>query len=726
MDKVSDVKRVLWGFTKLNAIALFVTLFALFSVVPKVNAQDACTANGACVSAGPRLVQVDSTQSPVLNLLFTTLLPGTNINITALDWNNIAGADVNLNALLTQLNGGVVVSDPSQVLNANITLAQLQAALVSVLQADGQTLAANSLNLLTPSLSGLTGTIRLADLLQVSLPPGSLANVNLDVLDLITGGVQLYNFRNVVTTPTPITLPTAQLAPLGLGGLANVRVWAQVVEPPVYNCGPVGSAFHSAAIRIKFDFDIAQGLNVAPLISAVNGLNVGGLVSLSGTAITASLLHLSVYADVARAEGTINAVNLASNAVTLQARPGLVNLYIGTISDAVFFNRSATLTPASVTPINATTLNVTVAVSLLSSALKVADVDVPLTVSLRAVATGTPGFQSVAFTGPYPQTRTLSTGTVSASLMVTTLINSLDVQITSGTPVVRLVNNLITLPLPVNTIVNAVVGILLPPLRTVTNALVGPVLTAVLGGVVDNLLGLLGIRIGQAIFTVESISQSCAATVQLVKTLAPTTDTGVFNLSVAQGATVLASVANVGNNGATTAVVTTPGTVYTLAETAGTATVLARYASTWDCRDAAGTVLTSGTGQSFNFTAPALSAQPLNVVCRITNRTRQADLSITKSDGSGSYTPGGTASYVITVSNAGPDPVTAAQVTDTLPAGATLSAPWTCTASAGSVCSAASGGAAGGTGVSLGVNLINGGQATITVPVSFSADPAAY
>ncbi len=726
MDKVSGVKRVLWGFTKLNAIALIVTLFALFSIAPKVNAQDACTANGACVSAGPRLVEVNSTQSPVLNLLFTTLLPGTSINITALDWTNIAGADVNLNALLTQLNGGVVVSDPSQVLNANITLAQLQAALVSVLQADGQTLAANSLNLLTPSLSGLTGTIRLADLLQVSLPPGSLANVNLDVLDLITGGVQLYNFRNVVTTPTPVTLTTAQLAPLGLAGLANVRVWAQVVEPPVYTCGPVGSAFHSAAIRIKFDFDIAQGLNVAPLISAVNGLNVGGLVSLSGTAITASLLHLSVYADVARAEGTINAVNLASNAVTLQARPGLVNLYVGTISDAVFFNRSATLTPASVTPINATTLNVTVAVSLLSNALKLADVDVPLTVSLRAVATGTPGFQSVAFNGPYPQTRTLSTGTVSASTMVTTLINSLDVQITSGTPVVRLVNNLITLPLPVNTIVNALVSTLLPPLRTVTNALVGPVLTTVLGGVVDNLLGLLGIRIGQAIFTVESISQSCAATVQLVKTLAPTTDTGVFNLSVAQGATVLASVANVGNNGATTAVVTTPGTVYTLAETAGTATVLARYASTWDCRDGAGTVLTSGTGQSFNFTAPALSAQPLNVVCRITNRTRQADLSITKSDGSGSYTPGGTASYVITVSNAGPDPVTAAQVTDTLPAGATLSAPWTCTASAGSVCSAASGGAAGGTGVTLGVNLINGGQATITVPVSFSADPAAY
>jgi uncharacterized repeat protein (TIGR01451 family) len=391
----------------------------------------------------------------------------------------------------------------------------------------------------------------------------------------------------------------------------------------------------------------------------------------------------------------------------------------------VFFNRSAPLTPASVTPINATTLNVTVGVSLLAG-LKVADVDVPLTVSLRSFATATPGFQSVTFTGAFPQTRTLTAGTVSASTMVTTLINSLDIQITSGTPVVRLVNNLIQLPLPVNSIVNAIIPALVTPLRTVVNALVGPVLTAVLGGVIDNLLGLLGIRIGQAIFTVESISQTCAATVQLVKTLAPTTDTGVFNLSIAQGATVVASVANVGNNGATTAVVTTPGDVYTLAEAAGTGTLLARYASSWECKDQAGTTLSTGTGTTFNYTSPALSPQPLNVVCRITNRTRQADLSITKSDGSGTYTPGGTASYVLVVGNAGPDAVTGAVVTDTLPAGATLSAPWTCAASGGSACAAASGGTAGGNSISVSVDLINGGQATITVPVSFSADPAAY
>ena len=78
------------------------------------------------------------------------------------------------------------------------------------------------------------------------------------------------------------------------------------------------------------------------------------------------------------------------------------------------------------------------------------------------------------------------------------------------------------------------------------------------------------------------------------------------------------------------------------------------------------------------------------------------------------------------VSNAGPDAVVAAQVTDALPAGATLSAPWSCSASAGSTCGSASGGAVGGTAVNAELSLLNGGQATISVPVTFSSDPAAY
>ncbi|WP_295521514.1 hypothetical protein [uncultured Stenotrophomonas sp.] len=668
-------------------------------------------------------MSVDSTQSPILNLLFSALLPGTSLNLSVADWNSLAGANVNLNALLTQLNGGVTVSDPSQVLNTNITLGQLRAAMVQVLQADGQTAAANVLNVLPLGVAGTSGSIRLADILQVALPTGSLATVRLNVLDLLTGGVQLYNFRNVLTTPTPITVNTAAL---GLNGVANVRLWAQVIEPPSYNCGTVGAAFHSAAIRIKLDMDLVQGLNTGTLTAALNGLNLLG-VSLSNTSISADVLHLQVYADVARAEGSISAVNLVGNAVTLQARPGLVNLYVGQISDATFFNRSTVLTETALSAATLTNLSVKVRVgtTVLGAVVPVADITLPIAVSIRGFATATPGLQSASFTGPYPQTRTLTAGTVSAATLVSTLVNSLNIQLISGNPQVTLLGSL-PLPLPVADLVNGIVNTLLTPVRTLVNAVVTPVLTAVLGGVVDNLLALLGIRVGQAVFTVEGVTQACAATLQLVKDLQPTSDTGRFNLSITYNGSTVGSASNVGNNGATAAIITVPGGSYALAEAAAAGTTLTRYASTWQCTDQNNTVVSSGSGGSFTLQAPAMTATATTLVCRITNRTRQADLSITKSDGSGTYTPGGTATYTLQVVNNGPDAVTNATVTDTLPNGTTLRGAWTCSATSGSTCAAASGGAAGGNAVNVGVNLVNGGQATISVPVSFSNNPGAY
>lgn len=716
-----NVKGVKASSLRWQALVMLVVL-AVLSCLGRAQAQSACTA-GACVSAGPRLVSIDSTQSPLLNLLFSALLPGTSLTLSVADWNSLAGANVNLNALLTQLNGGATVSDPSQVLNTNISLGQLRAAMVQVLQADGQTAAANVLNALPLGVAGTSGSIRLADILQVALPTGSLATVRLNVLDLLTGGVQLYNFRNVLTTPTPITVNTAAL---GLNGVANVRLWAQVVEPPSYNCGTVGAAFHSAAIRIKLDLDLVQGLNTGTLTAALNGLNLLG-VSLSNTSVSADVLHLQVYADVARAEGSISAVNLVGNAVTLQARPGLVNLYVGQISDATFFNRSTVLTDTALTAATLTNLSVKVRVSatVLGALVPVADITIPIAVSIRGYATATPGLQSASFTGPYPQTRTLTAGTVSAATLVSTLVNSLNIQLTSGNPQVTLLGSL-PLPLPVADLVNGIVNALLTPVRTQVNAVVTPVLTAVLGGVVDNILGLLGIRIGQAVFTVEGVTQACAATLQLVKDLQPTSDTGRFNLSITYNGSTVGSASNVGNNGATAAIVTVPGGSYALAEAAAAGTTLTRYASTWQCTDQNNTVVSSGSGGSFTLQAPAMTATATTLVCRITNRTRQADLSITKSDGSGTYTPGGTATYTLQVVNNGPDAVTNATVTDTLPNGTTLRGAWTCSATSGSTCAAASGGAVGGNAVNVGVNLVNGGQATISVPVSFSNNPGAY
>ena len=68
----------------------------------------------------------------------------------------------------------------------------------------------------------------------------------------------------------------------------------------------------------------------------------------------------------------------------------------------------------------------------------------------------------------------------------------------------------------------------------------------------------------------------------------------------------------------------------------------------------------------------------------------QADLGITKTDGSATYTPGTSLTYTIVVSNAGPSDVVGATVTDTFPASLTNVA-WTCAASGSAICGNASG-----------------------------------
>ena len=104
-------------------------------------------------------------------------------------------------------------------------------------------------------------------------------------------------------------------------------------------------------------------------------------------------------------------------------------------------------------------------------------------------------------------------------------------------------------------------------------------------------------------------------------------------------------------------------------------------------------------------------------------------LRISKTDGGGSYTPGGSAIYVITACNqSGPDPANGATITDPLPNGVTLSAPWTC-AGSGAVLGTCplTGGAIGGNSVSVtGVVLPVGGCVSVNVPVVFSSNPADY
>jgi uncharacterized repeat protein (TIGR01451 family) len=91
-----------------------------------------------------------------------------------------------------------------------------------------------------------------------------------------------------------------------------------------------------------------------------------------------------------------------------------------------------------------------------------------------------------------------------------------------------------------------------------------------------------------------------------------------------------------------------------------------------------------------------------------------ADVSITKTDGVTTAVPGGSVTYTITASNAGPDPVTGGVVADTFPA--ILTCTWTCVGAGGGTCTAAGSG-----NISDGVTLPVGGSVTYTASCTIAA-----
>ena len=115
----------------------------------------------------------------------------------------------------------------------------------------------------------------------------------------------------------------------------------------------------------------------------------------------------------------------------------------------------------------------------------------------------------------------------------------------------------------------------------------------------------------------------------------------------------------------------------------------------------------------WDLTIPASGTASVRVALNA-NFVATADLAITKTDGVTTATPGGSTTYTITASNAGPDSVTGATVADIFPA--SLTATWTCAGAGGGICTA------GGSGnINDTVDLPAGGSATYTVTADIAA-----
>lgn len=441
----------------------------------------ACT-DGVCVSAGSRLASLDTQQSALLNPLLSSLL-GTNVNLTALDWNGLAGANVNLLSLLNVLQTDLALSSPEQVLDTNITLLQLVQAIKTQ---QTENTAITALDKLLLALSPLTPTIQLGDLLQTDPEHPQLTDVNLGVLPLLNGAVQLFNLHNVLTTPTPITIDASLLTALGLPNtLPAVKLYAQVVEPPIYRCGPAGSSFHTTQIRLKLDLDLSQ-TNV--LTDTLNSA-VASALGIVGVNVTSNLAldSVSLYVETARADGVIQSVDYVTGQVKINVTPSVASLYLGHIPNSLFFNRSHVIDPA--------TDVITSAIGNLTLQAKLGLINVlnlNTEVRIRSVAEGTaPLQQLLVFDHPYPQTQTAGSSTAFVAALLDSLMNNLTLEI-DGISLVTPVLNAIT-----STLTSLVTGTLSPLLDSLAQQLLDP------------LLSLLGIGIGEAEVTVWSAPTAC-------------------------------------------------------------------------------------------------------------------------------------------------------------------------------------------------------------------------
>jgi uncharacterized repeat protein (TIGR01451 family) len=450
-------------FARLNLFRWLTALLLACSLVTAGDAAAACNVVGACLSAGPRLATVDSTRSALLNPLLGGLL-GTNLNLTVADWNTLAQGDVNLLGFLTTLKAQANVSSPAQALGANVTLAQVAAALGVQAQAQANLNLTGALGTLAGQLGGANATVRIGDLVQVTADTATLAATTVNALDMLTGLIQLYNRRNVLTTPTPVGVSGGVLGMLGI--LNSLQLYAQVVEPAAYICGPAGSTFHSAAIRVKLKLDLVTLAPVTDLLTALLG----------NTSI--AIGQLDVYVEIGRGEGRLTAVDAVSRAVSLQAVPGIADVYIGKIDDSVFFNRAR--------PINvATDLGYGKIGSLTLAGLNLLEIDV------RSWTRGQAPFASnLTIPGPFPQTRTVSTSSAFVTSLVDGLVTNLSLQIPT---------------LNLGLITDVVLGLL----KGIVTGVLTPVLAPVLTGVVDPLLQLLGIGLGQVVVTVEGVCEAC-------------------------------------------------------------------------------------------------------------------------------------------------------------------------------------------------------------------------
>lgn len=427
----------------------------------------------------PQLASFQSQNGFLTNIILGQLL-GTTITLNAVNYQGLAQNDLSVLEWFDLIVASTSVSSPSEVLTSNIQLASLISAMTTVASNNGQGVVVSALNALTiPS-----GSIQLGDLLTLNTINNDLVDVEFDFLSLLIGAIQLYNYSNVATTPSPVTAT--------IPGVGDAAIQIQIVEPPHFGCanGADGPTFYSAGVRLKLDVMLANAIELLD-----TSLNLTSSLTLN-----AQLTDLDVYIDIASGSVNITGVNNSGSSAIINGSgtPGLVSIFVGNINDGDFFDRSND-------PIDLRGMfldyGLVGSAAVVVNLFPLPDLESTISIGLQSWGDATNGSQS--FGGQVGFEDELNTSSNAFSLLASDISTNTDIEMTGDG---------LLAPLGLlNDIITAVEGPILTNLDALlfTGGGTGGLLFDILTDVGDPLLAAMGISIGQIFVNGNSVAETC-------------------------------------------------------------------------------------------------------------------------------------------------------------------------------------------------------------------------
>lgn len=293
----------------------------------------------ASFAIGSRLAAVNG---GLLNQVLGGML-GTSLSLSAMDYQSLLSTQLDLfgfmDALAARMNLSAGSYDALLVSNAKTT--DIVGAMIDAgkKQYGASNAAVQALSGAAASIAGLTSTVKVGSLVDIgpysSLPIGTPPKVttSLSAYDLLSAAAQIANGQHQVQAALALNVP----------GIAAVNLKFAIGERPQgtswITVGSEGASVHTAQTRLLLSVQVAG----------------------SGAA---SLINLPIYIEVASATASLKKLqcgfpNISTSTAAVDVTPGVLDAWIGAVSDSQLTNFTSAPNPPAATLVNTPLVKIT-------------------------------------------------------------------------------------------------------------------------------------------------------------------------------------------------------------------------------------------------------------------------------------------------------------------------------------------------------------------------------